>query len=348
LRPAGIEVSKAKANSGARVPLARRNLRRSGLETRLVALTTGYAVPHRAFRARVHSVFPSAANLKLENTNDLLSLVAASGDDVPQGIRVDTPTDFTFDRLHTNEPAVCHRHVLRLEQSRLVIDLTPAVRWQCDLLRLAFQPAGSLFRKAWRHTWAALNRQQERSASQVVAANLLRPRRAGGSATLRRLSSGILALLEATADGDFGDPSIVASLIGLGQGLTPAGDDLLVGYLAGLWCRVGDDTRRKEFTLTLGRQVVDLASETTDISRSFLRHAAVAQVTGKLMALAEAICTGAQGSQLDERATAAMQVGHSSGMDTVSGLLLGLAAWEKELPVDMGSPDAVAEPPEPD
>ncbi|MGB8983915.1 MAG: DUF2877 domain-containing protein, partial [Anaerolineales bacterium] len=111
------------------------------------------------------------------------------------------------------------------------------------------------------------------------------------------------------------------------SGLTPSGDDLLVGYLAGLWCTVQDKDERTRFVLKLGKNIIDLSSKTNDISRTYLDHAAQGQVSSRLAELAEGICHGEDRERLGEVAEAAFKVGHTSGMDAVTGLLIGLSAW---------------------
>ncbi|RPI88851.1 MAG: DUF2877 domain-containing protein, partial [Chloroflexi bacterium] len=132
--------------------------------------------------------------------------------------------------------------------------------------------------------------------------------------------------VEATRQYDL-KPSAVEALIGLGSGLTPSGDDLLVGYLTGLWCTVQDKDERTRFVLKLGKNIIDLSSKTNDISRTYLYHAAQGQVSSRLADLAEGICRGTGPARLGETAEAAFKVGHTSGMDTVSGLLIGLTVW---------------------
>ena len=66
----------------------------------LNALSIGYAIPRADFDAAVHSVFKSALNLRLASGGKLLTLVASSEADLPQGIRVDTPDDFSFEIFH--------------------------------------------------------------------------------------------------------------------------------------------------------------------------------------------------------------------------------------------------------
>jgi hypothetical protein len=136
------------------------------------------------------------------------------------------------------------------------------------------------------------------------------------------------ALRNAAQRLDLTDASVVHSLIGLGPGLTPGGDDLLVGYMAGLWCTVQDFSERARFTSGLGKTIVDLSHQTNEISRTYLYHAAQGQVASRLANLAEAICQGTQPDRIVEIAEIAMSVGHTSGMETVTGLLLGLTAWQ--------------------
>ena len=73
----------------------------------LRAISTGVAVPRMDFDATIHSVFRSALNLRLTRGSKLLTLVASSEADLPQGIRVDTPDNFSFEIFHAGEQANC-------------------------------------------------------------------------------------------------------------------------------------------------------------------------------------------------------------------------------------------------
>ena len=186
-------------------------------------------------------MFPSAANLKMESGWELLTVVASSGDDLPHGIRVDSPPGFTFEDLQANEPVICRDGFLRFGQSPTIIDLRNAVRWKCDLLGCRFDMTSPLVRSVWRFVWRALNCRQGISGSEIVAANLIQVPPGGGSALFSRFANGTAGLLRAAARCDLVLRSVVSSLIGLGPGLTPAGDDLLVGYIVGLLCRTGQE-----------------------------------------------------------------------------------------------------------
>jgi hypothetical protein len=98
--------------------------------------------------------------------------------------------------------------------------------------------------------------------------------------------------------------------------------------MAGLWCTMRGSSERAQFISRLGETISRLSQNTNDISRTYLTHAVRGQVSSRLANLAEAISRGANPEHLLEIAEAAMKIGHTSGMETVTGLLVGLTAWE--------------------
>jgi hypothetical protein len=298
----------------------------------LSALTLGYAVPSHNFEAVVHSVFQSAANLRLAKSGKLLTLVVSNEADLPQGIRLETPADFSFAELQVGEAVTCRDGILRLDSLSLTVDLQKARLWKCDLPALKTDLTKPETASAWRIVWQALNQRQRNAGADIVAENVGRV----GNPTHTKPHSGIpqkvtesvQALLQATRKFDLTASSAIRDLIGLGSGLTPAGDDLLAGYLAGLWCVTDGKPERQEFVSGLGRKIVRLSNRTNDISRTYLYHAGRGQVSSRLAALAGAISRRESGEPLLVIAENAMRVGHTSGMDAVTGLLLGLAVWE--------------------
>jgi hypothetical protein len=295
----------------------------------LAALTLGEAVPPE-FDAAVHSVFRSAVNLRVNDGGGLLTLVAADEADLPQGIRVDTPPAFSFEMIRPDSPASCRGGLLRL--APLTIDLRPASLWTCNLRALRTDLTHPKVTAAWRAVWEALNARQSQTKADIVAANVMT---AGQITNLHRppvssiaaSSLHALGLAARRLDPDTAAPALTA-LIGLGAGLTPSGDDLLVGFLAGLWCSVGEDAERLAFLAKLGEAVIALSTRTNDISRTYLLHAARGKVSSRLLALAEALSRGEESARLLAAAEAAMQTGHTSGMDAVTGLLAGMTAWD--------------------
>jgi hypothetical protein len=118
-----------------------------------------------------------------------------------------------------------------------------------------------------------------------------------------------------------------SKLIGLGPGLTPAGDDVLVGFMAGLWAVSENNPLQHQFTRSFGEVLIDLSAQTNLISRSYLMQAGRGKFSSTLLALAQSICRGNDGETVRRAAELVFRAGHSSGLDSVEGLLAGLAAW---------------------
>jgi hypothetical protein len=71
--------------------------------------------------------------------------------------------------------------------------------------------------------------------------------------------------------------------------------------------------------------------ETNEISRTYLTHAVHKQFSSSLIKLLRAMHAG-EIEQIQSAVKEAMRVGHSSGMDSVTGLLLGLASGDIHSP----------------
>lgn len=294
----------------------------------LKAISIGDAVPRTDFDAVIHSVFKSALNFRLTRGSKLLTLVIPSEADLPQGIRVDTPNDFSFDIFRADEQVTCRNK--KLQFGYLTIELGEARRWKCNLPILQMNMANPLVATAWRCAWQTLNKQQRLLGSEIVAEDLFRSDETIRAGVPRKAGEAMRTLVEATPRYNLTVASLVRALIGLGAGLTPSGDDILVGYLAGLWCSVLDKNERIQFVTSLGKAVVRFSRQTNDISRTYLYHASRGQVSRRLAELAETICHGEYPDRVLSKVESAMQVGHTSGMDAVTGLLIGLTAWEAQ------------------
>jgi hypothetical protein len=294
----------------------------------LPAITLGYAVPAGDFEASVHSIFHSAMNLRLSDRGDLLTLVRSSEPELPQGIRLDAPEGFSFENFQTGEPAYCKDGILSFETSGLAVQLSHARRWEYYLSRLEIDTSIPTVSANWSLVWKALNKRQKRFHAEIIADELFGSDKIIQSKVSSKAGRGVQELLMATRRLELTSTSAIESLIGLGPGLTPSGDDLLAGYMAGLWCTIRRKNDREQFVSELGKRVIELSARTNDISRTYLFHAVHGRVSSRVTALPEAISRAEEADRLLEIAEQAMQNGHTSGMDTVTGLLLGISAWD--------------------
>jgi hypothetical protein len=123
-------------------------------------------------------------------------------------------------------------------------------------------------------------------------------------------------LLDTGATSAIGDREAVRGLIGLGPGLTPSGDDFFVGALALL-----DAISERDAHTALGRAISGLLAErTTPLSACFLRAAAAGHVGEALHRAVSSVISG----NVDTAVAAIEKIGHSSGWDTMAGIMTTL------------------------
>lgn len=126
---------------------------------------------------------------------------------------------------------------------------------------------------------------------------------------------------------DGGDPHELASLVGLGGGLTPSGDDVLVGALAALdlisECSPVAALLRPALVEALP---VLLETRTTRLSAQMLRAAAEGLYAEPVLALLDALARDDASPAVVERAAEELsRLGHRSGRDTLLGIAAALS-----------------------
>lgn len=298
------------------------------------ALSVGALVPTHHFSGTVHSVFHQACNVRLES-HALLTILPSEKDNVPHGIRLNTASQPTFlDLLRVGQSVACRGGILRIGGTDFSIDLRTARPWDFDLKGLHIdlrQPAQA---HSWTVAWSELKTSRPRNDPWKIM-DVFTPskRQFGNSAAseclLRSSAHTVPALLQATRDFQLEDvKASIRPLIGLGPGLTPSGDDFLVGYLAGLWSTAGNSSSRTQFLTALDRVLSETTLSTNDISCTYLRSSAKGHVSEPIAKLAQQLKRASNTSSVRTATRAALQVGHTSGTDGVLGLLLGCLAWQ--------------------
>jgi phosphohistidine swiveling domain-containing protein len=118
-------------------------------------------------------------------------------------------------------------------------------------------------------------------------------------------------------------------LAGLGGGLTPAGDDFMVGVLLAAWGGLYGEGRE-----VLGSLIVGAAAPlTTTLSVEYLRAAARGECIQDWHALFGALLTS-DAPAIHEAVQALTSIGHTSGADALAGFLSGRhLASQSQLPV---------------
>jgi hypothetical protein len=173
-------------------------------------------------------------------------------------------------------------------------------------------------------TCAALASRAATDAPEESLARIAGPR----IALFERWLSGVLDARNADVTAGEG---AVRGLIGLGFGLTPAGDDFLVGALALI-----DAIGERDAHAALAQAIIAaLPGATSPLSACFLRAAAAAHVGEDLHRAVSCVLAG----DVDAAVATIENIGHSSGWDMLAGITtaLGVAAAAQ-----LGTPHAFA------
>ena len=306
----------------------------------LHAASIGEAVPRENFDALIQSVFDSAVNLRLTNEDRLITVLISNHYELPQGIRIaatlaphahhpgwsapgNAGEDISFQSLTVDLRAASRGGILRFDYSSLAIDLRGAPVWKCCVRELNTDMMSPAAQKAWSTALDLLTKKQKLKNTDIRADDLFQLDT--GSALSQRMSRPVIQLINSVEQFNVqGATHAAEKMIGLGSGVTPSGDDILIGFLAGLWSMAGGNQTQLSFIRSFGNEIIKISKQTSEISRTYLYHAAQGQFSSSLSTLAKAIGTG---NGVEQATGEAMRVGHSSGMDSVTGLLVGLCVW---------------------
>ncbi|HEY7125819.1 MAG TPA: DUF2877 domain-containing protein [Ktedonobacterales bacterium] len=114
------------------------------------------------------------------------------------------------------------------------------------------------------------------------------------------------------------------TLIGLGPGLTPSGDDLLTGLIATTILLSEALALPGDFYRQFGSAVLALAKDkTTHLSLHWIEYATRGAVSEPLGRLLQALVVSDQPQQLEARANEVLSTGATSGGDLLAGVMLG-------------------------
>jgi hypothetical protein len=287
-------------------------------ESAMPAQSTGPRVP-RAAQGRVHSVFRRACNIELDS-GELLTLLDLEFGNLPCGIRCAPPGGSFHTRLRQGQAATIVDGVLRVPEAALRVDCSRAPVWHCRPFKVDIRSP------ATRHALLQLRAVLCLRMPAGGFAPLLFSPTAERTRLQRSIAARLRAVVPALADGvrqRRADEVMAAlsSIIGLGVGLTPSGDDFIVGYLAALWSRAWREPALGALLCKLDSPLALLAQRTGVVSRQQLLDA----VRGRFaQRLGEALHAIARNEDVAGCAQRAMACGHSSGADTLCGLLSGL------------------------
>lgn len=286
--------------------------------TAFSALSVGYLAASRLSdqdRLQVHSCFQRSLNLRHPD-GYLLPLLSSDFQDLPDAIRIPLGNEWDW-RHHAQIGHTATFHHGILQGAGWSVTLDRASCWQPELME-AGEPAllNTLSHYAFLARQLGQYCHQHHSESDL---QLLPGVEQSGA--LRNPPPRVVQI--DLADSPERLAAEVGALIGYGRGLTPDGDDYLLGYMAALWpWRQHPALNAHDSTLRglVGSQLL----RTNDISRHYLQRALQGHFSAPICHLMLLLISAASPAQIRTAALEVMQFGASSGVDCLAGILHGL------------------------
>ena len=270
--------------------------------------------PREAQRFWVHSCFQHAMNMS-SASGELLTLLSPRYQNLPTAIRLATPPGWDWrHQAHSREPITLENNELRGTLWRANLSRAPCWRPGTDRAPGGHSPDALLAAYPLLAT-QLLEYCMER---EVRSSLQLLPGWPPGGRNPR------LNLGDAKAELESG----VSELIGYGAGLTPDGDDYLLGYLASLWPwqRLGAISAHLKL---LRPAIKSQLHRTTTISRHYLELALQGHYSQSIDHLTTVLILGSTPADVKRSAFDVMKFGSSSGADCLGGFLHGIRALGK-------------------
>jgi hypothetical protein len=294
--------------------------------------------------ARVHSAFPRAVYLEVDRR--MLALTSRATPPVPNGITLACEDGHpALLGLRPGQEARIGAGEIWFPQSGVRVVTGQAECWDPSLAVHIGTVEATRLARGFLHLTATLTSIGVGGQAPGWQRLLDAPDAGIGLPLLRaRLVDALDQLTGALARGDQLEVvSSVCQLAGLGPGLTPAGDDLLVGACAALSllaCTSPAVVRPAETLLHLCRLVAEVAtSRTTALSAVWLGHAGAGEFSQPVLALAQALAAEQERGLTTAAATLVRQ-GASSGRCMLAGLLAtgqALTTGSRSLREDAGT-----------
>jgi Protein of unknown function (DUF2877) len=278
------------------------------------------AVPRRIARAgvgalRVQSIYRSVVNIT--TADGLLTVASPESGGLPNGILVDLGPDWRAIGLRAGMAVVASDTNIRVPDAGLDIQFHAASRWS-PRLRLSAGAADAATAR-WGGRSAATRAIAGACASAGGFGPLLREDLSPDPVGILEVARPLLATLVVALE--TGNRSLAAAvatrLIGLGPGLTPSGDDVLVGIEASLHALARPSAGF--VAMAMG----DVEGRTTALGATLLRHAGAGEFAERLHILLAALL-GSDDEAIPTAIDRAVAWGATSGTDCLLGVLIGL------------------------
>ncbi|MFJ5713924.1 DUF2877 domain-containing protein [Neobacillus sp. NPDC093127] len=269
---------------------------------------------------QVHSIFKNGFNIKMEDS--LVFIGNKKNGLLPFGIHLlEEDTLRAVSVVNNGETVFWNPRTNSLEFSSLSISLEKGHRFKNELTSLK---NNQVFDISFEKLCSQLTTVEELSGLDVDINQFLQRFNDIGEKKWFAPESYLVMLIEVVMSSDhYLIEKTLRFFLGRGKGLTPSGDDLIVGLLA-------FDATSHFISALFYQQLSELLESepiTTDVSREYLRYAIRHEFGSTVTELVNALASG-DDSTFNKAFQNLLEVGHSSGLDTLFGILIGMLAFK--------------------
>lgn len=264
----------------------------------------------------VHSRFSNGFNIKMGDS--LVFIGNTKNGLLPFGIHLQEGDIFrAVSSVKNGEPVLWNSTTNSIEFSELVISLEKGKSFKNELMTLTSR---EIFNNRFERFCLQLKQIENRTGLDVSIDEFINRYEAAGEKNWHGVELYVMKLMEAAMSDD--ETLIEEALryfLGRGQGLTPSGDDMIVGLLA---VDAVSSFLSNSFYQKIS-QLIEVESVTTDVAKEYLRYALKQEYSSTISNMVNTL-VGENTSNFDKVFHDLIGVGHSSGLDTAFGILIGM------------------------
>jgi len=281
-----------------------------------------YLVPlllYKKGNGLVHSRFSNGFNIKM---GDSLVFIGNNKNGLlPFGIHLrEENTIRAVSSVNNGDSVIWNSRTNSLELPGVTISIEKGKSFKNELTTLTSK---NKFNTSFERFCFQLNQIQDQTGLDVSFKEFLNKFHGTGEQKMLGAEPYLIMLIEATMSSDESlMEKVLRYFLGRGQGLTPSGDDMIVGLLA------FDAVSPFLSTCFYDKisELIEGESITTDVAREYLRYALKQEYSSTVSEMVNALASG-DTSNFEKVFDDLIGVGHSSGMDTVLGILVGMLAF---------------------
>ena len=268
---------------------------------------------------KVDRVFDAVCNVTFSN-NELLVLTDASLPMMPNGVAINSFKPKERMRLHPGQHIECNGSSIILGSSDLI--QTKYARSWSGAVAINKQ---NVSKQQLHIRWNLLASKIKKKLPKILEQLAWHPWFKSGPLCTTTTIRTIMALAKHHAP--YSESArLLKHLLGLGPGLTPSGDDFIIGYLAA--CHTLGGLSKNEKIKEIDESLSPIfRSTTTNISCHYLTKALKGEFVESLASLMSSFVTSNNYMYSQDISNALNKHGHSSGVDCCFGVLIGCAQY---------------------